>query len=167
MKTQRRQRRGLTLIEGAVCTVIVGVMLAAALNASATARNRQQRNQDRSTGLWLAQSLMAEVMEQPYVDVGGLLGLELGESQAQRITLNDLDDYNGLKEEPPRTEDGTAMSGYTGWSRHVSVEDVQVASPRNTAGSETGLKRVTVTIKKGGVVVAQLRALRAKARDAW
>jgi hypothetical protein len=165
--SRRASRRGLSLVEAAVCTVVVGLMLAAALNASGAARARQQRNQDRSTGLWLAQSLMAEIMEKPYVDVGGLLGLELGETQTKRESLNDLDDYDGLKEEPPRKVDGVAVSGYTGWSRLVSVENVQVATPRQVEGSETGLKRVTVTIKKAGVTVAQLRALRAKARDAW
>lgn len=165
--TRRGSRRGLSIVEASVCTVLVGLMLAAALNASGAARARQQRNQDRSTGLWLAQSLMTEIVEKPYADVGGLLGLELGESHGQRSTLNDLDDYNGLKEEPPRKADGTVIPGYTGWSRLVSIENVQVANPRLVAGSETGLRRITVTIKKGGVTVAQLRALRAKARDAW
>jgi hypothetical protein len=158
---------GLTLVEGAVCTVVVGLMLAAALNASAVARARQQHNQDRSTGMWLAQELMAEILRQPYVDVGGLLGLELGETHARRETLNDLDDYDGLKESPPRRPDGSIIPGFTNWSRSVTVENVNPANLRVRSTSETNIRRVIVTVRKNGVIVAQLRALRSKARDAW
>jgi MSHA pilin protein MshD len=165
--TRRASRRGLSIVEASVCTVVVGLMLAAALNASGAARARQQRNQDRGTGLWLAQSLMTEIVEKPYADVGGLLGLELGESHGQRSTLNDLDDYDGLKEEPPRKADGTVIPGYTGWSRSVSVDNVLSSNLRSKSASDTGIRRVTVTVRKGRVVVAQLQALRSKARDAW
>jgi prepilin-type N-terminal cleavage/methylation domain-containing protein len=165
--TFKAARRGFTLIEATVCTIVVGLMLAAALNASGAATARKRHNEDRTTGLWLAQSLMVEVIEKPYSDVGGLLGLELGESQAQRSTLNDIDDYGGLLEQPPRNPDGSIIPGYTHWSRAVTVEWVPVTNLKSKSNAETTIRRIIVTVRKNRKLVCELRAIRSRARDSW
>ena len=54
----------------------------------------------------LAQQLMAEIQQQPYKDqtvLGLLFGPELGESTADRSAFDDVDDYDGFVEQPPRS----------------------------------------------------------------
>ena len=126
------RRGGFTLIEAAICSVIVGLMLAAALNAAGAARSRQQHNTDRQTALVLAQSLMDEILDRAYEDADTplLLGPELGEDQQRRETLDDVDDYERLSENPPRETDGTDASGFNNsWTRTVSVGWVTSADP--------------------------------------
>lgn len=161
-------RRGFTLVEAVVCTVVVGVMLAASLKTVAAARSRLQHNQDAASGIWLAQSLVAEIMDKAYIDPGAapLFGPEVGENQARRESLNDVDDYQGLVE-TPRNADGTAMSGLTGWKRSVTVAYVLGSDPQTTSLTDTGIKRFIVSVSRKGVPVAELRGLRSKARDAW
>jgi type II secretory pathway pseudopilin PulG len=162
-------RAAFTLVEAVVSMVVVGMMLAASLNAAGVARTRQQRNADRMRALWLAQELMSEVMDKAYVDPGALplFGAELGELQTKRSTLNDIDDYANLSESPPRNPEGTNMTGWTGWSRTVAVTYATPANLTANSASDTGLKRIVVTVKKGSVTMAQLTGLRAKARDSW
>jgi type II secretory pathway pseudopilin PulG len=169
MRRPAHSHAAFTLVEAAVSMVIVGLMLAASLNAAGVARTRQQRNADRMSGLWLAQALMSEAMDKVYADPGAvpLFGPEAGELQTKRSTLNDVDDYAGLSESPPRNADGSNMTGWTGWSRTVAVTYATSANLNTSSATDSGLKRIVVTVKKGSGTVAQLTGLRAKARDSW
>jgi MSHA pilin protein MshD len=168
--TRRRSptiRRGFTLVEAVVSLVIVSVMFTAAMTTAAAARVREQKAIDRQKGLFLAQSLMSEILDKPYQDPGALpiLGLELGDILGLRSSYNDVDDYDGLTEAPPKDSSGAPMAGYQRWSRSVTVQWVTPGALNTTSLTETNLKRVTVTVKKNGLTVVELCALRSKARD--
>jgi MSHA pilin protein MshD len=160
-------RRAFTLIEAAVSCVIVGVMLSAALTTAGAARAREQKAIDRQKGVFLAQSLLAEILDKAYIDPGAapVFGLESGEVGQPRSVYNDVDDYSGLNESPPKYADGTAIPGYSRWSRSVTVQWVTAANLATVSATDTGLKKITVTVRKNGVPVAELNALRSKARD--
>lgn len=161
--------RAFTLVEAMVSIVVVALMLCAALTAAGAARVRQEKNAARAQANWLAQSLMSEILAKPYADPEGLnlLGLELNEVLSLRSSLDDVDDYDGLTESPPQNADGSTMTGYTGWSRTAAVVSVPANNFTTSSGSDTNYKRVTVTVKKGRQVMAQLTAIRSKARDLW
>jgi MSHA pilin protein MshD len=160
-------RRAFTLIEAAVSCIIVAVMLSAAIATSGAARSREQKAIDRQRGLFLAQSLMSEILDKAYVDPGAapLFGLEAAEVGQPRSVYNDVDDYNGLSDSPPKDSTGAAISGYSRWSRAVTVQWVTPGNLNTASLTETNLKKVTVTVKKNGATVVELNALRAKARD--
>lgn len=164
---RRSLRRGFTLIEAAVASVIVSVMLTAALSTAAAARIREQKAIDRQRGLFLAQSMMSEIMDKLYVDPGPLplFGPEAAELLQPRSVYNDVDDFNGLNDTPPSYANGTAIAGYSRWSRVVKVEYVTAANLGTVSSSDTGLKKITVTVKKNGATVVEIYGLRSKARD--
>jgi MSHA pilin protein MshD len=160
-------RRAFTLVEAAVSCIIVAVMLSAALATSGAARAREQKAIDRQRGLFLAQSLMAEILDEAYVDPGALplFGPEAAEVGHARSTFNDVDDYDGLNDSPPKDASGVAISGYSRWARTVAVHWVTPGNLNTTSLTETNLKKITVTVTKNGVPVVELNALRSKARD--
>jgi MSHA pilin protein MshD len=165
----RRERgRGFTLVEAAISTVVVAVMLTAALSAATTARMREQSSIDRQHGFALAEAIMAEVLDKKYEepDAAVLFGREGVEVLQQRSTLDDVDDYNGLREAPPLNASGSAIAGYARWSRYVDVRWVTSTDLRVESFSETGLKKIDVEVRKNGVPVARICAVRSKARDA-
>ncbi|MGE0607929.1 MAG: hypothetical protein AB7O62_12615 [Pirellulales bacterium] len=134
-------------MECAFSTVLVGALLVASLKCvTATTQSRESvATQRQATGL--AEQLMMEIYQTNYVDSGSspTFGPETGESTGNRSAFNDVDDYHNWSESPPKSKSGTAISGYTGWTRSVAVAFVQRSS-LNTSGSETGLKRITVTV---------------------
>lgn len=161
----RPPRRAFTMVEAAVSVVVVGVMLGAALETVGASRAGQVWNSERLRALALASSLMGEITDHYYRDPSApsvLFGPELGESQANRAGLNDVDDYNGLSG-APTARDGTVIPGLTGWTWTVAVAWVSPASPGATSLTETGCKRITVDVFRGAVKMAELVAFRTAA----
>jgi len=96
---------------------------------------------------------------------GALLGLETGELLTDRTTFDDVDDFDGYAESPLRDADGDAISGFTGWERRVDVDLVKPDAPDSVRLSDGGAKRIVVTVHRGDLEVARVRAVRTVAWD--
>lgn len=159
-------RRGFTMIEGVLSTIVVGVMMVAAVRVVTLARVIQFRNANRAQGSFLAQSLLSEILAKAYEDpTSPVFGVESGESVATRDGLDDVDDYQGWIEKPPKEANGPTMSSMGQWGREVRVERVD---PANVAGPdallETGAKRITIRVTFRDVPVFSVVAVRTRAR---
>jgi Tfp pilus assembly protein PilV len=162
------QSTAFSLVEVCISLVVISVMLTAALRTVAAARIGQAHDIDRARGAFLAETLMTEIVAQPYADPAAG-GVALGPDSAEGLTgnrslFNDVDDYAGWSDSPPQYKDGSAMTGYSGWSRQVAVVWVTAADFTQTAIVDSGVKRITVTVKHGTARVAQLVSLRSNWR---
>jgi MSHA pilin protein MshD len=158
----RSRNRGLTLLEVVVATLITGVMLVVSLDAIGAVFQSNLANADRLTGPGLAHELMAEIMSLPYVDPSfdsGAIGS--GPTETTRADFNDVDDYDDMNTLGIRTKSGTSVAGYTDWRQQVNVEFVEIATGLTWA-TDTGLKRITVTITSPEGDVTQLVGYRYK-----
>ena len=180
--TRRRHaaRRGLTLVEAALSTVLVGTMLVVALNTVGASRLGQVKTADQRQGNLLAQALMSEILQQDYLepDAGGTdifvlekagltliktppaLGPDTGETDGTRSAFDDVDDYNAWSASPPEDKQGTPLSNLDGWARSVVVETMNPALPTQPLGTDRGIKRITVTVTRNSVPAAELVAIR-------
>lgn len=160
-----RRARAFTLVEATLSTIVVGVMLVAALNTVGAARLGEYKIAQRSRGLHLAQNLMAEILQRAYEDpnVPVVFGTESGEQTSTRTDFDDVDDYHGWSMSPPQQKDGTTIPDLEDWERSVQVVWVASDSLSQTVGSEQGAKRVTVTIEHNGLPVASMSAFRTRA----
>jgi MSHA pilin protein MshD len=156
--------RALTLAEAVISIIIVSVMLVAALNTVSATRTTEKKIGDRSRGLLLAEDLMAEILQQAYEDPGlppgsfGLGGDEVGDGS--RNLWEDVDDYDGWSASPPQQKDGTELDDFDGWTRSVEVVWVNPLDLCQVSVTDTGVKRVTVTVTDGDAVVIPLVAVR-------
>lgn len=180
------------LIEAAVCVVIVGVMLVAALQTVAASARARRVQAGQARGPALARQLLAEVRQCRYseestaeavntsttsttsstsstsvtstvVALSGLLGPDAGEVDAKsRLLFDDVDDYHALSESSARGRDGKALKGGDNWKREVTVEYVRPESPDVVVTDDQGLKRITVTVTGPAGVTTTLVALRSK-----
>ena len=159
--------RALTMIEAVLSIALVGLVLSAALNAVTTAQAGEFKVAEHSRGLLLAQDQMAEILQQAYADPdSGAAGntLNLGEAGAGgRMLRDDVGDYNGWSSSPPKHRDGTVMSDLQGWGRSVEVVWVNPLNLSQTVFSNSGVKRITVTVTYNNVPVASLSAFRSSA----
>jgi type II secretory pathway pseudopilin PulG len=166
----RSGSRAFSLIEVVLSGVVVSVMLVGTLEAVSSSLRTQAAILERAQGLFLAQDLMAEILQQPYKDATQtpVFGPETGDVDAAhpavRSGLDDIDDYNNWADSPPHSRDGTAINGFdANWSRTVAVAWVS-PDTGNTSGSETGVKRITITVKHNNKTIITLTAI---ATDSW
>lgn len=158
----RGRVRAFSLAETAVSTIVVGVMLVAALNTVGASRVSQRKTGDRTRGMLLAQQMMTEILQQHYEEPGGGgFGLNGGEAgDGSRSLWDDVDDYDGWSASPPERKNGTVMANFGGWERNVSVDRVKPDDLQSPTGTERGVKRITVIVKRNNVPVASLVAIR-------
>lgn len=158
----RSRRRALTLVEMAVSIVLVGVGLVVALGTVGASKLSQLNVSTGRQGHMLAQDLMTEILMQDYeepVDTP-TFGRESGESDDHRSNYDDVDDYDGWSASPPQRKDGTDLVGLDDWERSVDVAWVNPSSDMAVVLTNTGVKRITVTVKYNNSPVATLVALK-------
>jgi len=162
-----RCRRGLSLVEAAVSMVIVAVMLAAAIHAAGGSALVHDTAAERAVAAALADGLMAEILARKYQEPDSAISFgpetAYGESATSRFAWDDVDDYNGWTESPPKNKDGTVLPDLASWEWSVSVVWVNVSSPTQESMTETGAKRITVTVRHNGAVAATRVAVRTNA----
>lgn len=180
------RRRGVTLAEAIVSTAIVGIMLAASLEAMTTVVRNRQVQLDDYRGRRFAAPLMAEVLQAFYDDpafgvsttlerngstdtstasapeVPITFGPEDDELTGTRGPFDDVDDYSGWSEQPPAGRDGNPLPGSAGWSRGVTVDLVNPVDPTTLSGSDQGLKWIAVTVTDPDGKQTALVALRSR-----
>ncbi|MDO8631261.1 MAG: hypothetical protein Q7R41_12285, partial [Phycisphaerales bacterium] len=141
----------------------------AALNTVGASFTAQRGIGDRARGQLLANDLMAEILAQAYEDPNETIafGLEASETGGtNRSVYDDVDDYRSVTDSPPQLKDGTAMQGFTGWTRTVDVLRVDPNNLSTLSLSESGAKKMTITVKHGSVVVATLVGIKTSASPA-
>jgi hypothetical protein len=167
MKGDKRPRtaRAFTLVEAAISTFIVGVMVVAALSTVGATRLGEYKVAESCRGLPLGQDLLAEILQQSYEDPNGsaVFGVESGEGTANRTDFDDVDDYHNWSASPPENQDGTDMNDLSGWERSVQVSWLDPTDLSRTVGSDQGVKRITVTVTHNDMPVASVSAFRTSA----
>ena len=162
-----QSRPGFTLLESTISGVLVGIMMVAALQALGASRRRETSTVDRVLAQQLAGSLINEVMLQVYQEPNSsqtpVFGPEPGEASGQRSLFDDVDDYAGWTSSPPTDRNGTVVPGFVGWTQTATVQWADPNTLAVTANSFTGLKRITVTVTKGGQTIASLESYRSVA----
>ncbi len=162
------KRRAFSLLEVVISVFLVGTVMVVALEAlvAATAGRAQSGNQAHAA--LLAQALIEEILDQPYVepDGGALFGLESGEAVGgTRAAFDDVDDYHGWSGSPPQTKDGTDLSLTGKWRREVSVEWVTANDIETNSATDVGLKSVLVSVECDGVPMASLSVIVTRAHQ--
>lgn len=165
---RRPQRAGFSLVEAVIATLLVGVLLVAATRAVGASVRSQRIMADRSQAACLADALISEIHQQDYMEPGASssnIGRESGESSSSRSNWDDVDDYHGLTESPPRDRNGSAIPGLAGWERKVTVRWVSLNDITSVSGLETGVKRIMVSVSRDGRHLATRVMIRTQGRS--
>jgi prepilin-type N-terminal cleavage/methylation domain-containing protein len=151
MTPTNSRRRGMTLAEVVISTLLVSVLMLAALGSVGTAAISYRTSAAQADGADVAGELLAEILAMSYADPQSptnAIGLDSGESTSgNRVTLDDIDDYHGFSESTLRTRAAASIPNYSGWSRSVVVERVSATDPSTTLSGgapDSGLKRIRV-----------------------
>ncbi|GAA3955719.1 type II secretion system protein [Allohahella marinimesophila] len=150
----RSLQQGVTLVELVITIIVMGIALTAIIGAMSATIGRSSNIiiQDRS--LQLAQAYLDEIAPKRFDEntpSGGVpsttypcdTSAEGGES---RETYDDLGDYDGLVDNPPRSQTSSQFVAYEGYSVSVKVE---CTSRAGIAAANLKLITVTVTPPSG------------------
>ena len=177
-RDNRCRRRGFTLVETSISTLIVAVVLVASMRTVVGVTRHRSVHHGATTANLLAEALLTEVLEKEYKEPTAtpIFGAEAGETA--RSLFDDVDDYHGWTETPPKHVDGTSMSALSGWSREVAVTQAGTGDPifsttirtgtsivgkgldAKSENTDTGVRKVTVTVKKSGSTLASVTGLK-------
>lgn len=166
MKAKRTHlRTGMTLIEAAMCVLLIGVVLAASMQAAGLSATFQHRANQRAMARFLADGLMNEILTLSYAEPSGTptFGRESGESSSSKLKYDDIDDFNGWTESPPQDRTGAAITDARDWQRRVEVQWVNPVNLAQAVAYETGCKRITVTVLRNNVTMTTRTAIRTNA----
>lgn len=164
MKLPLHRRNALTLVEVMVSTLLVGVVLVAAMNTVGGVLKTRSVAVEAQIGPALARNLMSEVLQNAFTDPqipNGPIGREAGEGGATRAAFDDVDDYDGWNALPPVKPNGSPLGYGSGWRHQVSVSFVN-PNTLTTSASDTGLKLITVTVTPPAGSPTVVRALRSR-----
>ena len=114
-----RAGKGLSLIEVAVATAIIGIGVAALLVAVAAGTRTNHAGKKLTQAVFLAQEIREWTVRLPFCDPeypSNPVGPDAGESEA-----DDLDDLMGAAYSPPRDGQGSPIADMTGWSETITL----------------------------------------------
>lgn len=147
--TQANIRRGLSIVEVAVSSLLVGTVVVGSLSMMSASVRTQTAANDMITGPHLAEELLAEIMSMSYNDPedgGGSRGTDTGESSSIRADFDDVDDYDNWSRDPVEDRLGNQLTQYAGWTRSVEVDWGNQLNGNVWALWNTGAKRIIVTV---------------------
>jgi MSHA pilin protein MshD len=158
-------RAGLSLIEVVASTMIVGLMAVAALNSLGAATRSSESIGNRAVAMGLADELMSEILQAEYSEPSGSVGFgpDSGELGGPRSVFDDVDDYDGWNESPPRYRDGTPMPDRDDWRHRVEVNHVLSNDSTQISGNDQGVKRIHVFIEYRDEILIEQIAIRTNA----
>ena len=164
----RSERRAFSLLEVVISVFLVGTVMVVAMQVFASATAGRARNGNQTQAVLLAQALIDEILDQPYVEPDDTAGFgpESGETaDGTRTSFDDVDDYNAWSASPPEAKDGADLPLTGDWSREVSVCWVSADNTETSTASDEGLKRIVVTVKYKGQPAASLTVVVTRARQ--
>jgi MSHA pilin protein MshD len=151
--------RGFTLIELVMTIVVLGIAVSGLMVYFIQGVGTSHQSQQRVVALTLAQDLMEEIDSKCWDNTAAssspcagtvtpsTIGPDSGEG---RSTYDDVDDFNGMNNTPPKSSQGAGMTHFTGYTQKATVCYVASGTLNTCKGSGTSdYKKIVVDILYG------------------
>jgi hypothetical protein len=154
------RRRAFSYVEALISTIILGTAIATGMSLYGSYAQGALMDAERSDALQLCSDLLVEILAKEFEEPAAAAGsFGPGPGETSRLTFNDVDDYDGWSEGPPRTPKGDIIGDerLRDCERKVQVYNVLETdlAVRRTNGS-TAAKAIRVYVVKNKKVLAEL-----------
>jgi prepilin-type N-terminal cleavage/methylation domain-containing protein len=147
-----RGRRGFTLVESLIATVVLAVAVVGIAGTLAASYQQTREQISAAEATQLARQLMEEISARPFAVPAGNPNNATGWSGGNynRATYDDVQDYHGYTDDSTniKTFDGASQSFGTAGPYVRTVEVATGAVPQGHAPPPAHFKRVTVTVTR-------------------
>jgi len=143
-----RDQRGVTLIDLIITIIILAIAVPPMVGVFITSTRNSTFGVTMARANHLASNLFEEIRSKRWDENTGAASATLGpDSGETRATYDDVDDFHGLNETPPKDSQGVTMGGSTGFQQQASVCYVASTDLNTCLGSGTSnYKKITVTV---------------------
>ena len=145
------RQKGMTLVEMVISIVLISIAMSAMLTAFSASMGRSSDPLWKNKSLKLGQAYLDEILSKKYdanTPLGGIPAATsiscnvAGPSGGGRENYDDVDDYNDLRDNPPKLVTNSSMTGYDDYTVEVSV----VCAGGDVGVSNDNAKLITVTV---------------------
>ena len=153
-----REEKGFTLLELVLVILVLGIGISGvAIYFTQTAYD-SSRGQLTATAVILAQDINEEIRAKCWDETSTtalpcngpvIASLPLAPEGEGRATFDDIDDFNGLNNNPPQDSQGMPMAAFPVYTRSAAVCYVNSGALNSCVGGPTPFKRVTATVSWG------------------
>jgi prepilin-type N-terminal cleavage/methylation domain-containing protein len=157
---RRGHRRGFTLIEAAMVTVIIGVGVMATLQLVAAGTMANVDSSELTTGLHLAGNVREMMVDLKFKEsaTAATWGPEPEElaANAVKTAYDDVDDFDGKVFSPPLSGRRDPILSYANWTQALEVYSVDENLVTSKSGKDNvtfPMSRVVVRISRNGKFV--------------
>ncbi|MBI5597691.1 MAG: hypothetical protein HY928_16510 [Elusimicrobia bacterium] len=143
--------RGFILVEASVTYVVLALALVALMPLFVLSIRAAKNARRVAVATHLSVELLEEVRLRRFdeatptpaaaIATPSALGLDAGETAADKTTFDDIDDFNGWSEAPPQDPVGRPLGAFPSYSRTVAV--AYVDSNLAASGPPTAYKKLT------------------------
>lgn len=151
-----RLRPGFILMEAVVTFLILSVAIVALIPLFSMAIKSNRKSEQTLVAVHLAQELMEEIKLRKWdqgtpsrmpglIAAPGRLGVEAFEDKADKATFDDIDDFDGWTEDPPKDPIMRPLSDFNGYQRTAAVK--YVGADFTPSVVPTDFKQATVCVK--------------------
>jgi len=156
----RKNKKGVTLVELMITVSLILLGLIPLLRMFISAVTGTQMTGAATVADNIAKQMLAEISQKKWdekctvkgehislASASDPLGVDTGEDANDKTTFDDIDDYKGWNESPPRDLSNNPIPGYEGYWLDVDV--IYVTDPTTgiaPAGAKTDFKQVKVTV---------------------
>lgn len=154
--------RGFSMIEAVAAIGMLGLCVVSVLTAASGAVARREDARTRAVAASLVAEVLDEIRTLPYEDPstpGGAIGPDATETLEEREDADDADDLHGWIEQGIEDDSGSAIPEFGSLWRRVTIEWVSATDFSTPTGVDSGVKRATVQIERGGKVILTGTAL--------
>jgi len=163
-----KDRKGFLLVEVAIAYLLLTVALIALLPVFVLAIKAGKSTEQLQTATYLSQELLEEVRMRKWdqnssstpghiSNPSAALGPDAGESD--KTKFNDIDDFNGLSENPPKDPLNNSLTAFSAYTRAVTVSYVDssmVVLSTPTTSDYKQVKVCTSTSRLSGICLSTL-----------
>lgn len=155
---------GFTLVEVLIAVVLVGLAIASLLTSNRALTQANGFAANLSTAEFLIEEIRELTMGLEVVDPEG--GTEVFGAESDETSLadyDDVDDFDGVCFSPPINAERSVLSGLSGFSQTVTVENVSAGGFEQVVSDHgSSFVRIIVTIELSGKQISSARWLRTR-----
>jgi len=152
-----RQTRGFSLVESMLAVLVLSLIAVLAMEAAGNSARVQKTLVDKQLADRLADSLLAEITSKSYPGATTPAALPTTRGSYTRI-----DQYAAFDESPPTFRSGENANLAATWRRTVELSFIDPADPTRTVPTDSGLRRISITVLRDSTVLSQRVALRGR-----
>ncbi len=157
------KRRGFSMVEVAISSLVMALMMASALNATGLSARIRGGQTAKNRAMLICTDMLSEIRALPFP-----LSEDVIPAVAMPGTRNafiDVLDFSGYDSFPPVDPMGAEIPGAQNWWVRVVIAWVDPDNVNNVSATDTGMLRIRVTVYRGWVELASASTLRSAAGE--